>query len=128
MSETIDQFEARHTLDPEDDVAASRVANQILSRLAKAVDLALKRFVRAANGESVFRDNSDLRAMLALLEQVPLILEKCQSSEHVAYDWSQHSIPLIPQCEFCGDGPGAHWTHDCPKNPDRTGRFVYSGT
>jgi hypothetical protein len=118
-----DEFEAFE--EPAEEDSTANVGEQILAQLAEAVDLAIKRFARAANGESVFRDNADLRAMLALLGYVPLILEKYQVSKRATYDWSQHQIPLIPKCEFCGDGPGAHWTEDCPKNPDRVPRFVY---
>ena len=47
---------------------------RILTRLARALDGAAEHFGRAASGRSEFSDVTDLKAMLALLDLLPLIM------------------------------------------------------
>jgi hypothetical protein len=103
----------------------------ILNRLALALDAAAARLQSAAAGRSTFASDADLKAALALLRLAPALLPLLQPGSppppakppppppELPY-WKQpgFQIPLIPKCCFCGMGPGAHWDHDCPKNPD----------
>ena len=100
----------------------------ILTRLAFGILNASERLHHAAAGRSVFSDQAQLQATLALLRLVPTFLEEMRyldSDEKAAKlkaaieERKHRSPPLIPKCEVCGAGPGAHWTEDCVQNPTR---------
>jgi hypothetical protein len=109
----------------------------ILARLATACDHAAARLQAAAADQSVFANDADLKTALALLKFLPHLLpliapppprptppplDTRTHLEKFGYPPGFRGIPLIPKCEHCGAGPGAHWTEDCPNNPNRPPR------
>ena len=87
----------------------------------------------AARGDSVFANDADLKSALALLKLVPHLLPLIappppppppdtrtrEEKLGLPPGYFSQGPPLIPKCEYCGAGPGAHWTQHCPENPNR---------
>ena len=96
--------------------------SSIVLRLAAALDAAALRLQQAAAGQSTFANDADLKAALALLKILPDILPRLVSPAPPppppAPPEPHPGSPLIPKCKICGAGPGAHWTEDCPQNPN----------
>jgi hypothetical protein len=104
----------------------AELRQSIVLRLAAALDAAALRLQQAASGQSTFANDADLKSALALLKILPDILPRLNNPAPPPAPPPPPQpvrIPLIPKCKICGDGPGAHWTEDCPKNPNPRPQF-----
>jgi hypothetical protein len=100
--------------DPAEELAALR--QSVVLRAMRAIDAAALRAQQMAEGEADSGDGRDIHP-LDLLRMLPVMLRLTEPKPSpVSYDnWE---YPKIPVCKICGEGPGAHWPADCPKNPD----------
>ena len=95
---------------------------KLLHHLAEAIEHAADLMRRSMAGESVFSNNDERQAALALIKLFPAIESHLKSPPRAPrFDYG---IPLIPKCPLCGEGPGAHWPQDCHKNPT-PGKYTY---
>jgi hypothetical protein len=85
---------------------------RIVERLSEAVDAASQRLCDAARGEAAMSE-PQLKAVLAIIKLLPEVLENLPKQPSPP----PYQTPLIPRCEICGAGPGAHWPDRCPGNP-----------
>src|SRR5689334_9374503 len=120
-SRPLDAIENVDASDEGSDIAAERA--QLLSDLIAAVSAAVNQLREVMAGT---REHSDLNLKAAheLLKLAPAILGADAEQFEPPQTFEYGSVPLIPICEICGAGPGAHWTDDCPKGPPRRPRVL----
>ena len=102
--------------DPEE---LATLRQRAIRRMTLAIDSAALQIQQMQEGRAPSGDRRE-KHFLDVIRMLPIVSRLTEPSAPapapISYDnWE---YPKIPVCKICGQGPGAHWSADCPDNPN----------